>query len=106
MAKLKQSQRLQKQQSSTRELDVTKRAEDSTSEQYIIRKINRTILELNERQKSRIEIAGNLYSGQIRFIRKMFGLIPHSCIPLSDNGYYRCFFWIKKDTPIANVVKE
>lgn len=102
----------------TRELDVLKRADGTTPEQYIVRKINRIILELNEDKKvradgtpithhrRRIEVVGNLYAGQIRFIRKVFGITPHSSLPLSNNGYYRCFFWVRKETPLADIPED
>jgi len=87
----------------TRELDFSARTKGTTPQQYIVKKINRIIKELNVSPNGprRIEIVGNLQDKSIRFIEKTYGITPHSSLPLG-RGYTRCFFWIRKDTLLVN----
>ncbi|MCI8519825.1 MAG: hypothetical protein HFJ51_07430 [Clostridia bacterium] len=97
----------------TRELDFNARPKGASTQRYIVNKINRIIRELNEppnatnggKAPRRIELAGNLQDKSIRFISKTFGITPHSSFQLG-HGYTRCFFWIRKDTPLASLDED
>lgn len=98
----------------TRELNFNSRQHGTIPQKYIVKKINRIIIELNHPKAlksdgtkntnnlSRIELVGNLQEKSIRFIESTYGITPHSSLPLG-HGYTRCFFWIRKNTPLANL---